>query len=148
MHVQPEVSELDYTNQQETEQGLSIPGLKTRKASTMVELADGKTFVIAGLIKNNVRDSIQKYPVLGDIPIIGLLFRSKTFQSEETELLIMVTPHLVKPEDSQQPLPTDSYHEPDDIDFYLWGLSESRKKQPQPVKMSESLDGEFGHAIP
>jgi pilus assembly protein CpaC len=148
IHVQPEVSELDFSTFQTTNEGLVVPGLKTRKASTMVELADGKTFVIAGLIKNNVRDVIQKYPVLGDIPIIGLLFRSKTFQQEETELLIMVTPHLVKPEDSQQPLPTDSYHEPDDIDFYLWGLSEKRTKQTHPVKISESLDGEFGHAIP
>ena len=149
MHVQPEVSELDYSNSQFTKEGLVVPGLTTRKASTMVELADGKSFAIAGLIKNTVTDTIQKYPFLGDIPIIGLLFRSKSFQLNETELVIIVTPHLVKPyEDSPQPLPTDSYHEPDDIDFYLWGLSEARKKQPKPVKMSESLDGEFGHAIP
>ena len=115
----------------------------------MVELADGQSFAIAGLMKNTVRDVVSKYPFLGDIPIIGLLFRSKSFQRRETELLIIITPRLVKPlESPQQPLPTDSYHEPDDIDFYLWGLSESRKKQPQPVKMSESLDGEFGHAIP
>jgi pilus assembly protein CpaC len=149
IHVMPEVSELDYDKGIRTEDGLIIPGLNVRKVSTMVELADGQSFAIAGLMKNTVRDTVSKYPFLGDIPIIGLLFRKKEFLNQETELVIIITPHLVKPlESSKQLLPTDSYHEPDDIDFYLWGLSEARKKQSQPVKMSESLDGEFGHAIP
>jgi pilus assembly protein CpaC len=149
IHVMPEVSELDYDKGIRTEDGLIIPGLNVRKVSTMIELADGQSFAIAGLMKNTVRDTVSKYPFLGDIPIIGLLFRKKEFLNQETELVIIITPHLVKPlESSKQLLPTDSYHEPDDIDFYLWGLSEARKKQSQPVKMSESLDGEFGHAIP
>ena len=77
--------------------GYVVPGLTTRKASTRVELKDGQSFAIAGLLDNRVRETIHKFPLLGDIPILGALFRSSSFQKNETELVIVVTPHLVKP---------------------------------------------------
>ncbi|MBW1860461.1 MAG: hypothetical protein JRI70_10450 [Deltaproteobacteria bacterium] len=121
-----------------------MPGLSTRKASTIVELGDGQSFAIAGLMKENAREAVQKYPILGDLPILGALFSSKTFQTQETELIIIVTPHLVKPLDvAHQSLPTDYYIYPDDAEFYLWGiLGKSKGDIPSD---DGGLDGEFGH---
>jgi pilus assembly protein CpaC len=136
--VTPEVSELDFTTATAIE-GTIVPGLNTRRASTVVELADGQSFAIAGLLKEAARESIRRYPGLGDIPILGTLFRSKRFQNSETELVIVVTPHLVKPLDmAKQTLPTDYYVEPDDAEFYIWGVL---------GKSHEGLDGDFGHSF-
>jgi pilus assembly protein CpaC len=146
MKVAPEVSDLDYSTALQF-QGFVVPGISTRKASTVVNLADGQSFAIAGLLQENVRDVLQKFPVLGDIPILGALFRSRAFQKNETELVIIATPHLVKPLDMEkQSLPTDYYREPDDEEFYVLGLMEGRAKgKPLP---EGKLDGEFGHAVP
>ncbi len=145
--VAPEVSEVDFSNAVQF-QGFFVPGLNTRKAETTIELSNGQSFAIAGLLRDTVRDVIDKYPVLGDIPILGALFRSRSFQKSETELVIIVTPHLVKPLDmAKQSLPTDFYKEPDDLEFYLLGLTEGRgNKENSPVK--GQLDGDFGHATP
>ena len=124
-----------------------VPGLSSRKATTRVELADGQSFAIAGLLSEEARQSVDKFPLLGDIPILGLLFKSKGFQKNETELVIVVTPRLVRPLDTtRQTLPTDFYVEPNDIEFYLEGLLMGREKRPpvDPVL----LDGQFGHAVP
>jgi pilus assembly protein CpaC len=146
IEVNPEVSELDFTTAIRFE-GFVVPGLTTRRASTSVELADGQSFAIAGLLKESLREDIAKYPLLGEIPILGALFRSQAFQKQETELIIIVTPHLVKPLDlAKQTMPTDYYIEPSDVEFYLLGLTEGREKQ-QPATSGE-LDGEFGHAMP
>jgi pilus assembly protein CpaC len=117
MKVMPAVSEID-PSIQITIQGSAVPALTTRRASTLVELGDGQSFAIAGLLKETTRETISKYPILGDIPILGALFKSKSFASQETELVIIVTPHLVKPLNmAEQSLPTDYYIEPDDADF-------------------------------
>jgi len=145
--VAPEVSELDFSIALSIG-GFTIPGLSTRKAATVVELADGQSFAIAGLLKETVRDSLSKFPLLGDIPVLGALFRSRAFQKNETELIIIVTPHLVKPLDSaRQTLPTDFYIEPDDTEIYLLGLMEGWEKN-QPSTARGELDGEFGHGMP
>jgi pilus assembly protein CpaC len=145
--VNPEVSEPDFSTAIQF-QGFVVPGLTTRRASTSVELADGQSFAIAGLLKENVRESISKFPLLGDIPILGALFRSQAFLKQETELIIIVTPHLVKPLDlAKQTMPTDYYIEPTDAEFYLLGLTEGREKQ-ESANTSGELDGEFGHAMP
>jgi pilus assembly protein CpaC len=145
--VAPEVSELDFSIALQVG-GYTVPGLSTRKASTVVELADGQSFAIAGLLKETIRDSMSKFPLLGDIPVLGALFRSRSFQKNETELIIIVTPHLVKPLDSaRQTLPTDFYIEPDDTEIYLLGLMEGREKK-QPSTVRGELDGEFGHGMP
>ncbi len=141
--VEPAVTELD-SNTAANISGTLVPGLLVRKATTMVELGDGQSFAIAGILQESTREDIDKYPGLGDIPILGALFRSKSFQKQETELVIIVTPHLVKPLNmAEQSLPTDFYIEPDDAEFYLWGVF---GKSHENTALGEAeLDGEFGH---
>ncbi len=99
-----------------------IPPVTRRSASSTLELADGQTIGIAGMLSENVRDSINKVPGLGDIPILGQLFTSQAYISGETELVILVTPHLAKPIDrSKVRLPTDGFVEPGDLKYYLLG---------------------------
>lgn len=148
IRVEPEVSELDFSTAVQFE-GFVTPGLSTRKAATVVELADGQSFAIAGLLRETARDVVNKFPLLGDIPILGMLFRSRSFQRNETELLIIATPHLVKPLDmAKQTLPTDFYKEPNDAEFYLMGMMEGRQGKPSTQEIHGDLDGMFGHAMP
>lgn len=154
MEVAPEVSELDSTNAVSMG-GYIIPGLTTRRVSTSIELADGQSFAIAGLLKDNVREIVRKFPLLGDIPVLGALFRSTSFQKNETELIIIVTPHLVKPLDmAKQTLPTDSFIEPNDFEWYLRGDLEGKGQEPpsasttSTLPKSGGLEGDFGHIRP
>ena len=96
LRVRPEVSQLSSTGEVRLNNFI-IPGLSTRRAETTVELGSGQTFAIAGLIQNNVTHDIRQFPGLGDLPILGALFRSDGFRRNETELVIMVTPYVVKP---------------------------------------------------
>jgi pilus assembly protein CpaC len=105
MQVEPEVSSLDFANGLQI-QGFQIPTLRSRRASTEVELQDGQTFAIAGLIDNTMTENVDKFPILGDIPILGTFFRSKQAQQNRTELLVLVTPHVVQPSSTPPPLPT------------------------------------------
>jgi pilus assembly protein CpaC len=146
MQVTPEVSELDFSNALTTG-GFVVPSITTRRVSTVIELADGQSFAIAGLLKDDVREIVSKFPLLGDIPVLGALFRSTSFSKNESELIVIVTPHLVKPLDmARQTLPTDQYVEPSDLEFYLLGSMEGRGK-PNPAKGS-GLEGQFGHILP
>ena len=148
--VLPCVSELDYEHSVEF-WGFVIPALTSRHASTTIELDDGQSFAIAGLLKDDIYEDIQRFPVLGDIPILGVLFRSSEFKKRETELVIIVTPHLVKPLDmAKQTLPTDGYVEPDDFDFYIMGLIEGVPKEERSPALceNEGFEGEFGHIAP
>jgi pilus assembly protein CpaC len=114
MRVRPEVSEIT-SEGAITIGGTDIPALSTRRAETTVELGSGQSFMIGGLLRNNANNSVEKAPFLGDIPILGALFRSKSFRRNETELLIVVTPYLVKPVNASQiALPTDGYRIPDE----------------------------------
>ncbi|NIR45892.1 MAG: type II and III secretion system protein family protein, partial [Gemmatimonadetes bacterium] len=107
MRVRPEVSQLS-TAASVSVAGTSIPGLTTRRAETTVELASGQSFAIAGLLLDDSQEAIQKTPGLGDLPILGALFKSESFQRKETELIIIVTPYLVRPVSTGDlPLPTD-----------------------------------------
>jgi pilus assembly protein CpaC len=161
LSVAPEVSELDFQNALRT-QGFVVPAITTRRATTTIELADGQSFAIGGLMRDNVREIINKYPGLGDIPILGALFRSTSFQKNETELLIIVTAHLVKPLDmTAQALPTDYYEEPNDFEFYVMGYAEkggfggkAGHKSPTAEVLSNRvsrgrvMEGQVGHIIP
>ncbi len=156
MRVEPEVSDLDFTNAIQIS-GFVVPAITTRRASTTIELADGQSFAIAGLLRDQIREDVAKFPILGDIPILGALFRSTSFQKSETELVIIVTAHLVKPLDmAKQTLPTDQYIEPDDFEFYLLGKLEGQGKpgdsratsSPSDPKKGVRMEGDFGHAIP
>jgi pilus assembly protein CpaC len=105
LHVNPEVSALDFSNGLEFA-GFLIPSLLIRRAETEIELLDGQTFAIAGLIDNSMIQNMSKVPILGDIPILGSLFRSKELRQRRTELLVLVTPHLVEPMEEAPPVPT------------------------------------------
>ncbi|MBR7211982.1 type II and III secretion system protein family protein [Pseudomonas sp. B2021] len=105
LKVAPEVSELDYNNAIRI-QGIQVPALTVRRTDTSVSLADGESFVISGLISSTNRSTIAKLPGLGDIPIIGAFFRDSTINSEEKELLMIVTPHLVQPLAANAQLPS------------------------------------------
>jgi len=104
MQISPEVSALDYTNTV-TIQGTAVPGLTTRKVTTEVDLESGQSFVIAGLLDKQITDSFNKIPGLGDIPILGKLFQSKTISKSNSELLIIITPEIVRPIPAQQAVP-------------------------------------------
>lgn len=135
LRVRPEVSQLDYSNAV-TVSGAQVPGLTTRRTETTVELGSGQSFMIAGLLQNNHNNSIEKTPGAGDIPILGALFRSNGFQRNETELVIVITPYLVKPVNANDiVLPTDGYKTPSDVERVLLGQLSSGKtggSRPKP----------------
>jgi pilus assembly protein CpaC len=123
LKVASEVSELDPNNGIQTG-GLFIPGLTSRQAESTVRLGDGQSFAIAGLLSDRVRSNIDKVPFLGSVPILGTLFRSSSYQRQETELLVVITAHLVRPVAPHEvpPLPTDHEAlEPDAFSFFLLG---------------------------
>jgi len=96
LKVKPEVSTLDYSNAI-TLSGFVLPALSTRRVESDMSLADGQTFAIAGLVDNRVTELMQKVPGIGDIPILGKLFQSKSLNKSKNELLVIVTPHIVRP---------------------------------------------------
>jgi pilus assembly protein CpaC len=111
MQLSPEVSALDYINTVVI-QGTAVPGLTTRKVSTEVDLESGQTFVIAGLLDRQITEAFSKIPGLGDIPILGRLFQSKTITRNNSELLIIITPEIVRPLPAQQPVPELKWTKP------------------------------------
>ncbi|MBD3639967.1 MAG: type II and III secretion system protein family protein [Marinobacter sp.] len=127
-----------------------INALTSRSASSTVELANGQTIGVAGLINENLRERVNKFPGLGDLPILGNLFRSQEFVKGKTELVILVTPHFAKPVDRKQfSLPTDYFVEPSDLEFYLLGYMEGRRKpgaESAPGQQG-SVEGQFGHEL-
>jgi len=127
MRVRPEVSELSDDGAIEIS-GLRIPALKTRRAETTVELGSGQSFAIGGLLSSDVQNAVTKTPGLGDLPVLGPLFRSQAFRRDETELVIIVTPYLVRPVD--EPIvatPVEGYEAPSDIERILEGRLHSAR---------------------
>ncbi len=120
MRVRPEVSQLSASGSVQIS-GISIPALTTRRTETTVELGSGQSFAIGGLLQNSVNDTVNKVPGLGDLPVLGPLFRSTQFQHNESELIIIVTPYLVRPVSGHIPTPTDGYIPPHDSDIYVTG---------------------------
>ena len=131
--VEPEVSSIDPTASININ-GLQIPGLQTRRASTVLELRDGESFAIAGLLQRDFRTTVNQVPLLGSIPIIGSLFRSSSFQRGETELLIVVTPRLVAPiKPEQVRLPTDRIYDPSEADVLLLDGEAYKPRPLEPI---------------
>jgi pilus assembly protein CpaC len=133
LRVTPEVSELSQVGTSVTTatgQVSVLPSITTRRASTTVQLRDGESFAIGGLIKNNVTESVKAFPILGEIPVLGVLFRSSAFQSERSELVFVVTPHLAKPYAKNLPLPTDSFIEPTRGELHGQGRMEGEPMTP------------------
>lgn len=122
-----EVSDLSQTGSPFTTVGgvtSVLPSFTVRRADTTVQLGDGQSFVIAGLIKNNISESVKRYPGLGEVPVMGALFRSTEFQNDQTELLFVITPRLVKPLTSAVMLPTDNHVVPSRSEVLLKGATE------------------------
>ena len=126
MRVRPEVSELSAEGSVRLN-GQVIPALVTRRAETTVELGSGQSFMIAGLLKNANTNNVDKAPFLGDLPILGNLFRSTKYKRSETELVIIVTPYLVRPVSGQLALPTDGYRAPNAGEMIFGGHSYKRR---------------------
>jgi len=136
LRVRPEVSQLSSAGTV-TLGGFTIPGIVTRRAETTVELGSGQSFMIGGLLNNNTANSTDKVPGVGALPIIGALFRSNSFRRQQTELIIVVTPYLVRPVDASQiKLPTDGYKAPGDAERWLLGSTfkgDSGARRPGPT---------------
>ena len=122
MRVRPEVSEISNEGGVELNNYV-VPALTTRRAETTVELGSGQSFMIAGLLKNSNTNDINKAPFLGDLPILGALFKSTRFRRSETELVIVVTPYLVRPISGQMAMPTNGYRAPTDVERVIEGQS-------------------------
>ena len=110
LQVAPEVSALDYTNEA-TISGFTVPGITARRVNTEVELADGESFMIGGLLDKTTNDTFQKIPFIGDIPILGKLFQSEIKTKNDSELIVIVTPEIVSPFAAGTALPTPHYPE-------------------------------------
>jgi pilus assembly protein CpaC len=119
------VSEID-TAHSVTVAGTTVPALTTRKASTTLELRDGQSFMLGGLLQSTNTNNINQLPWLGDMPVLGALFRSTDYQKNETDLVILVTPHMVRPLTPTDPVhtPLDGSLPPNDIDLFLMGKTE------------------------
>jgi pilus assembly protein CpaC len=125
MIVEPEVSSIDPTASIVVN-NLRIPGLNTRRAKTVVELRDGESFALAGLLRTDFQDTVRQFPILGSIPIIGMLFKSTNFQRDETELVITVTPRLVRPVPANRiAVPTDRVSAPNEAELFLMGRTDT-----------------------
>ncbi|WP_234680987.1 type II and III secretion system protein family protein [Bradyrhizobium monzae] len=148
LRVEPSVSELDFTNAI-TIQGTTVPALTRRDARTTVELRDGQSFAIAGLLQTRNRQDVSQLPWIGSVPVIGTLFSSKSYQQEETDLVIIVTPRLVAPAAPGQQLasPLDSRLPANDVDFFLNGQTEVRKRYDDYVNSGGEVKGPYGHII-
>jgi pilus assembly protein CpaC len=125
MVVAPEVSSID-PSASLVINNITVPGLQTRRAKSVVEMRDGESFALAGLIRKDFSDTVRQVPILGSIPIIGALFRSTGFQHEETELVIIVTPHLVRPvPPGTLKLPTDRVGPPNEGELFINGRTDT-----------------------
>ena len=137
LKVAPEVSDLNKDGVGISATGVTttaiLPSFTTRRATTTVQLFDGQSFAIGGLIKNNVSANIKALPVLGEVPVLGPLFRSSDFQTDRSELVFIVTPHLVKPLPLDYKLPTDPYVEPTRSEFFLGGKMEGTPPPDAPA---------------
>ncbi|ROZ76630.1 type II and III secretion system protein family protein [Ramlibacter sp. WS9] len=136
LKVVSEVSELSQTGTPfSTINGVTaiLPSLSTRRIDTTVQLGDGQSFVVAGLIKNNVTEALKRVPGLGEVPVMGALFRSTEFQTDQTELMFVVTPRLVKPLTAAVMLPTDNHSVPSRGDVMFMGRSEGATPPARPA---------------
>lgn len=153
--VTPEVSSID-PSASVTINGLVVPGLLTRRAKTTVELRDGQSFAIAGLLRNDFQDTVRQLPLLGSIPILGALFRSTGFQKQETELVIIVTPRLVQPMAAGDArLPTERVGDPHELDLFMMGRTDKAvginpldPNAPPPEKPAKPADPKTGFSGP
>jgi pilus assembly protein CpaC len=145
LSVQPEVSEIDPSASiRVREGGVLIPGLTVRRANTTVELRDGQSFAIAGLLQTVNAKTADQVPWIGDVPIIGTLFRSSAFQKKESDLVIIITPRLARPVGTKEQLvtPFDNPLSSNEPEFFLLGKQEVNRKD-----LDKKYNGQYGHII-
>lgn len=144
MRVRPEVSQLTTTGSIKAN-NFDIPALSIRRAETTVELGSGQSFAIGGLLQDNINNEVRRFPGLGSVPILGTLFRSNTFKRDETELVIIVTPYLVRPVDAARlAAPTDGLVMPNDTERVLKGMTH-RPNLPQGQSVPDGPNGRHLH---
>jgi pilus assembly protein CpaC len=148
LRLVPSVSELDFANAIQVT-GFLIPSLIKREARTTIELRDGQSFAIAGLLQAKNVGNLSQLPWLGSVPILGSLFRSTGYQQNETDLVIIVTPHLVQPAAPGQQLasPLDARLPGNDVDVFLNGQFERKKQFTDYVTSGGDVQGPYGHMI-
>jgi pilus assembly protein CpaC len=148
LQLSPSVSQLDYTNAVLLE-GFRIPALVKRDTKTTIELRSGQSFAISGLLQNEGLRDIAQVPWLGTVPVLGALFRSSSYQQQETDLVVIVTPHLVAPAAPGQQLasPLDQRIPANDRDFFLNGRLDMRKRYLDYVGTGGEVEGPYGHII-
>jgi len=155
MKIEPEVSQIDPNHTVSVSNGVSVPALIVRRASTTVELRDGQSFVIGGLLQTVNQNTIDQLPWLGSVPVLGTLFSSKSYLQNETDLAIIVTPHLVRPARPGDLIksPLDDTVPPNDVDFFLLGKTEvtraeARNLTPVSARIDAAAEQPFtGHML-
>jgi pilus assembly protein CpaC len=149
LRIAPEVSELDYSNAVQLS-GTTIPSLVVRNAQTTIELRDGQSFAIAGLLQTRGVRNIDQLPWIGSVPVLGALFRSSSFQNNETDLVIIVTPHIVQPDTPVDALatPLDQRLPSNDADFFINGQLDVPKRYSDYVTSGGPVKGPYGYIIP
>ena len=149
LRLNPSVSELDYKNAVVIA-GTAIPSITKREARTTIELRDGQSFAMAGLLQSDSARDVNQLPWLGSVPVLGTLFSSKSYQQNETDLVVIVTPHLVAPAAPGQALatPFDKDLPGNDIDFYLMDRPSVRKQYTDYVTSGGQLTGPYGYIMP
>jgi pilus assembly protein CpaC len=148
LKLEPEVSQVDNSTTVRTGT-ISVPSFITRRASTMIEVRDGQSFAMAGLLQSIHTKNQDQIPWIGQLPVLGALFRSSSFQEEETDLVIIVTPRLVKPARPGQPLrtPLDSALPGNDVDFFLLGKLEVDRDMQRRFAEVAGVIGPYGHIV-
>lgn len=149
LKLAPEVSEIDPTNEVAVGGGISVPGLVVRRAETTLELRDGQTFVLGGLLQKSSSYNKRQLPWIGDVPILGALFRSSDFQKQETDLVIIVTPRLVKPlRPGENPAtPLDNTAPANEAEFFANGTLEVNRGHLRTLAAAKSDVLKSGHVI-
>ncbi|WP_342163512.1 type II and III secretion system protein family protein [Methylobacterium sp. SD21] len=150
LQLEPEVSQIDPTLSVAVGGGVSVPGLSKRRARTNVELRDGQSFAIAGLLQTQSSRTVDQLPWLGSLPVLGALFRSPAFQDNETELVVIVTPSLVNPAKPGQVLasPLDTTLPANDVDLFVNGKTEIARDTRTFVTSTGGAIGPHGHIVP
>ena len=148
VRLAPSVSELNFA-QAVTVNGFNIPSINKREARTTVELRDGQSFSIAGLLQTDSRRNVAQLPWIGSVPVLGTLFSSKSYVAQDTDLVVIVTPHLVAPAVPGQRLasPLDNAMPSNDVDFFLMGEMEQRKAFRDYLTSGGNIQGPYGHII-
>ena len=150
LQIDASVSSLD-SSAGVTQNGFDVKAFRTRRTQTTVEMRDGESFAIAGLLQDDFRDQNNQVPWLGDIPVLGALFRSTSYQRNQTELVIIVTPHLVSPTRGEAfALPTDRVRPPSEAELFLFGKTAGNGKKPKGAAgevAKQDFSGSYGYVM-